>query len=246
MNAEVRQQYLQYLRNNPQIVNTTNPQGLNPIQFHLWELDQKYYDNEEIRNFTFDAIKILVENGSNPDIINSALSFALCDFEILAYLIDEGGNVNKIINNNGNTLVHEILNQPFNDRILLPFIDFLIGHGADFFAKNIRGKTPLDLASPYIYSYITEKLGQGSEKPLPTKRYKYADSNKNDYDSDATEYEETLPLRKKRSRPVSTPKKPSGLYKAAPTTRSFITMYDKGYAEVDEWGNIERVYGDEE
>jgi len=113
--------------------------------------------NYAVRNRNFDAVKILIENGANPNkesrgntpLINAILKRQLLIFH---YLIRNGADLN-LAAKRGNT---PLITASKNGR--LEFVKILIENGAETQIKNNSGLTALDFANMANYPEVARYL----------------------------------------------------------------------------------------
>lgn len=97
-----------------------------------------------------DVIKHLIDGGAHVDAINlegQTPLYIACEmgyYELLPTLLKEGAIVNRVIDADGNTVLHKVFMS--KKETIMPLQDLLIRYGADLNIKNNLGKTPLDLA----------------------------------------------------------------------------------------------------
>jgi hypothetical protein len=95
-------------------------------------------------------LESLINGRVNVDALNRFGKTALditCDknhYELLPVLIKGGANVNRIVDASGNTVLHKVFMNL--TETITPMQNILIRHGADLYAINNFGKSPLDIA----------------------------------------------------------------------------------------------------
>ncbi len=94
-------------------------------------------------------VKLLVEHGANPrlgDVLSSACeSDQPCQLEKCKYLIDQGAPINRL--ERGHAFLWSVM--PLHRAVIhdkFELVVLLLSCGADRWAENNRGETPLDTA----------------------------------------------------------------------------------------------------
>ena len=114
-------------------------------------------------------ISVLIEAGANVNTRDrngrTPLHDALDDFSAAAYLLSMGASVN-IANNLGDTPLHIAVLSSSRAAV----VSLLVGHGADPFAENNDGDTPLDKArdweaGPTIIAMLEAAMGLEDDSP---------------------------------------------------------------------------------
>ncbi len=107
-------------------------------------------------------VKILIERGANINSLNyqkvSPLSLACYfkQFEIAKLLLDKNNANVNIVDDNGNTLLHDVCNyyRIINEEL----IELVISYGIDdFTVKNVNDQTPLDFLNKSNREDLVEK-----------------------------------------------------------------------------------------
>ncbi|MDR1139805.1 MAG: ankyrin repeat domain-containing protein [Rickettsiales bacterium] len=108
---------------------------------------------------------IMVEDASDYETTTLYMACGYCgksfNVETMELLLKNGADVNKIVDNRENTILHEIVGQSFgiSDRVpilkkqLLGLIELLIKHGANIYIKNKSGETPIDLIDRQLHGH---------------------------------------------------------------------------------------------
>ena len=113
------------------------------------------------------AIEYLVEQGADKDVTNSigmsALHYAVCthdEIEVPQYLLDKGADM-EVVNCRGHTALHGASHCGHIKILLL-----LMSYGANLYAKDTRGRLPIDLAK-------TEEIKQAIRDEEQNRDHRY-------------------------------------------------------------------------
>lgn len=149
-----------------------------------------------------EVVKLLLDAGADPNAIDDGatgsrtpLSVACCysdeslNAESAKLLLESGANINEMVDNRGNTVLHQLVRQSFDilDRKqafkeqLIDLIEFFIKHGANIYAQNKGFYTPESQIENQLRTYKVK------DKEFVTSIQKFLEKQK-----DSIEYHKKL------------------------------------------------------